>query len=119
MTHPLRVLIFLNTVLFPILAFASDGSGAGPVVAVMVGLVAAYFLPTAIAAGRSHRNAIAIFVMNLFTGWTGLGWVASLIWAFTDNRKEIAVGETGTCPECGKVVLLNSPTCRFCGCRLQ
>jgi Superinfection immunity protein len=44
-----------------------------------------YFLPFLVADRRRHRNAGAIFVLTLCLGWTFLGWVAALIWAFTDN----------------------------------
>jgi Superinfection immunity protein len=42
-----------------------------------------YFLPSIIAAARHHRNATAIFVLNLLLGWTFLGWVAALVWSLT------------------------------------
>lgn len=47
-----------------------------------------YFMPALIANSRKHRNASAIFVTNLLIGWTGLGWIIAMIWAFTDNRKQ-------------------------------
>jgi len=40
-----------------------------------------YFLPTIIAAVRGNINILAIFLLNFFTGWTFVGWIASLIWA--------------------------------------
>jgi hypothetical protein len=40
-----------------------------------------YFLPAIIA--RRKTNALAIFVFNLFFGWTGIGWVIALVWACT------------------------------------
>jgi len=51
---------------------------------VVIGL---YFLPLITAVKRGHRNSGAIGVMNLFLGWTGLGWVGALIWAFTANTE--------------------------------
>jgi RsiW-degrading membrane proteinase PrsW (M82 family) len=42
-----------------------------------------YFLPTIIAAKRHHPNDAAIFVVNLFLGWTFLGWVVALAWSCT------------------------------------
>jgi Superinfection immunity protein len=42
-----------------------------------------YFIPSLIASHRTHRNKTAIFILNLFTGWTFAGWIASLVWAFT------------------------------------
>ena len=51
---------------------------------VMLGLVIlfVYFIPTMLAAERQHINATAIFLLNLFLGWTFLGWVAALVWVF-------------------------------------
>tara|TARA_B100000427_G_C15357005_1_gene528096 strand:- start:210 stop:455 length:246 start_codon:yes stop_codon:yes gene_type:complete len=42
-----------------------------------------YFLPTLI--GMNKRNGCAIFVLNLFLGWTFIGWVVALVWAFTKD----------------------------------
>ncbi|MDQ0393127.1 superinfection immunity protein [Labrys monachus] len=42
-----------------------------------------YFLPWVIALLRGHRNSTAIFVLNLFLGWTFIGWVVALVWSFT------------------------------------
>jgi len=53
-------------------------------IATLITLFVLYFMPAIIAAIRGHRNSGAIFVLNLFTGWSILGWVASLIWAFTN-----------------------------------
>lgn len=38
-----------------------------------------YFLPTII--GMKKKNVVAIFVLNLFLGWTFIGWLIALIWA--------------------------------------
>lgn len=46
-----------------------------------------YLLPTAVALLRRHRNGLAIFVLNLFLGWTFLGWVAALVWSATADRR--------------------------------
>jgi hypothetical protein len=43
-----------------------------------------YFFPAIVAGMRHHRNAGAITVLNLLLGWTLLGWVVSLVWAFTN-----------------------------------
>lgn len=49
-----------------------------------------YFFPFIVACVRRHRNQTAIFVLNLFTGWTGLGWIAALVWACTANTESSA-----------------------------
>jgi ABC-type transport system involved in cytochrome c biogenesis permease component len=41
-----------------------------------------YFFPTLMAFLNRHHNTAAIFILNLFFGWTLLGWVAALIWAY-------------------------------------
>jgi hypothetical protein len=46
-----------------------------------------YFLPGIIAGRRRHRNYPAIAVLNIFLGWTFLGWIGALIWSLTDNVK--------------------------------
>lgn len=46
-------------------------------------LIGVYFLPYAVASSRNHHNKAGIFVLNLFLGWTLLGWVLALVWAVT------------------------------------
>jgi hypothetical protein len=38
-----------------------------------------YFLPTILAARRGHEITV-ILLLNLFFGWTVLGWFALLLW---------------------------------------
>lgn len=45
--------------------------------------VCVYLIPAVIAHQHRHPNAQAITVLNLFGGWTVLGWVAALVWAYT------------------------------------
>lgn len=45
-------------------------------------LVVMYFAPALHAYNRKHENREAIFILNFFLGWTFLGWVIALIWAF-------------------------------------
>jgi hypothetical protein len=44
-----------------------------------------YFLPSIVALARSKRDAAAIFVLNLFLGWTAIGWVIALVWALKQD----------------------------------
>lgn len=64
----------------------------------LIGIVLLYFLPAI--TGRRKRNAEAIFVLNLLLGWTGLGWVAAMVWAVTVDDRES--------PQ--KVVVIQQPT---------
>jgi hypothetical protein len=43
--------------------------------------IALYFLPAIIAAARHTHNTIGILLLNLFLGWTGIGWFVALIMA--------------------------------------
>ena len=47
-----------------------------------------YFLPWFVAWLRQHTSSLAIFVLNLFVGWTFIGWVVALVWACTAQRGE-------------------------------
>jgi len=69
-----------------ILAQSDAAGGVATTIGVLIGVliaIAAYFIPTAIAAFRGHHNVLAIFGLNLLLGWTFFGWVASLVWSPT------------------------------------
>jgi Superinfection immunity protein len=51
-------------------------------------ILALYFIPTAVAHWRGHPNQKAILILNLFLGWTFIGWVAALVWAAIHLRDE-------------------------------
>ena len=44
-----------------------------------------YFLPSIIALARSKRDTAAIVLLNLFLGWTLIGWVVALVWAVKND----------------------------------
>jgi hypothetical protein len=46
-------------------------------------LLAAYLLPALIAICRRHHNKVPIILVNIFAGWTILGWFVAFIWSFT------------------------------------
>ena len=46
-------------------------------------LFALYFLPALIAGSRHLHERTAITLLNLFLGWTFIGWIIALIWAIT------------------------------------
>jgi Superinfection immunity protein len=47
--------------------------------------LAVYLLPHIVAKVRNHRNASAISLTNILTGWTVAGWLIALVWACTDK----------------------------------
>jgi hypothetical protein len=50
-------------------------------------IAAAYGLPALVAVYRRHSRAEAIAIVNLFLGWTGIGWLAALVWAFRSRSR--------------------------------
>lgn len=44
-------------------------------------MLAVYFLPAIIAAMKEHHNFVAILILNVFLGWTLIGWVGALVWS--------------------------------------
>jgi hypothetical protein len=40
-----------------------------------------YFLPAVLAFARNKRDTVSILLLNLFLGWTFIGWVIALVWA--------------------------------------
>jgi hypothetical protein len=49
-------------------------------------LACLYFVPSIVARAREHHNYGAIVALNIFLGWTFIGWVASLVWALTSTK---------------------------------
>ncbi len=47
-----------------------------------------YFLPTTFAEVRKHTKTSSIFVINLFLGWTLIGWVICLAWSLSENNNK-------------------------------
>lgn len=45
----------------------------------------AYLLPSVVARLRRHRSCNSICIINLFFGWTILGWVICLAWSASGN----------------------------------
>lgn len=84
---------------------------------VVLGLL--YFLPAII--GRGKRDVAGIFLLNLFLGWTIIGWVIALIWACVAEPYArvhvvpVAVGARYCC-RCGTVTHPGAHFCAVCGC---
>ncbi len=59
-----------------------------------IGGLLVYCAPTVIALMRGHANTASIAVVNLFLGWSLIGWVVALAWSFsaTENRQRYRAG---------------------------
>ncbi|MFJ4854791.1 MULTISPECIES: superinfection immunity protein [unclassified Streptomyces] len=49
-------------------------------------IVVAYFVPTVVAFARGVSNSGSVFVLNLFLGWTVVGWVVALAMAVRSTQ---------------------------------
>jgi hypothetical protein len=59
---------------------------AGVLLALLISFVTlGYLTPWAIAHARHHEKQVPIFLINLLLGWTLIGWLAALIWAFSSD----------------------------------
>jgi hypothetical protein len=55
-----------------------------------------YFLPTIIAIVRKMPNTGSVFVVNLFLGWTFIGWIVALVMAAGSAQPRAALQATST-----------------------
>jgi ABC-type lipoprotein release transport system permease subunit len=66
-------------------ALAASGTSVTSVIgtiAGVIGLIAAYWFPTIMAFMRHVPAKGQVLVVNLFLGWTFVGWVVALVMAF-------------------------------------
>ena len=91
-----------------------------------------YFIPSILAFARKHHNAVPILILNIFLGWTLIGWVGALIWALTTPQevrspipeaKEIQPPqppvEKRLCSNCENQVKPTDAFCSNCGAKLN
>jgi hypothetical protein len=77
-----------------------------------------YFIPAIL--GRDKRDATGIFLLNLFLGWTVIGWIIALIWAVSAERcvpVHLVPVPAGVryCCQCGTIVYPSAHFCTTCG----
>ena len=100
-----------------------DSSNGYVYLVVLVGL---YFLPTIIAKSRNVPNFGSIAVINVFLGWTLVGWVVALAMAARSvpaTATSASVSTLGgvtqarprTCPNCKRPMQADASVCPHCG----
>jgi ABC-type sugar transport system permease subunit len=53
---------------------------------VVLAVFLVYLAPALLA--KRKRNSTEIFALNLFLGWTFIGWVVALVWALIKNEPQ-------------------------------
>lgn len=82
----------MDSSLASLFAFLGLGSLSIGVAILFVVLVLAvfpllYLLPTVVAIQRHKRNSLSLLMLNLYLGWTIIGWVLLLAWAYSVDRE--------------------------------
>lgn len=71
---------------------SSESGVFGALMLFFIGAVV-YFLPTINAKSRKHPNVSSIFLLDLFLGWTLIGWVVALVWSASAIDKAVQSGD--------------------------
>ena len=79
---------WMGVLLFAGLLFLAANDALGGTVFLIIAFLL-YFLPAVIA--RKKPNASSVFVINLFLGWTLIGWVVALAMAVADPKPSVIV----------------------------
>lgn len=92
-----------------------------------------YLLPSYEAFRMRQPKRLKITLLNIFLGWTLVGWVAALVMAVTKPEVPGPDGEEsgyfdsellvrgfapGNCPQCGEKVKADAVKCKHCGADL-
>jgi hypothetical protein len=72
----------MNTLYF--LATESSAAGGGLIILILLTAIAIWLIPGLVALARSHHNCVSIWLVTIFLGWSFIGWVIALVWAFSN-----------------------------------
>jgi len=79
--------LVLSTAFFCIVLGTLTAGEGGALFGLIVGvLLIIYFIPSFIAYSRKCPSSNAIFALNLLLGFSGIGWVVSLVWALRNYK---------------------------------
>lgn len=88
---------------------------AGTGFVILAFLAVCYFIPTLVAKSREIDNIGGVFVVNLLTGWTFIGWIAALVMACNGTPWPDAKPTLLQCTKCKGFVPSIATDCPHCG----
>ena len=92
---------------------------AGPFLIVLLAaivILSIYMIPSIVAVKRKHYDKTAIIVLNIFLGWSLVGWIVALVWACTNLQYKITQEvKKMFCVNCGKELTEGANNCPHCG----
>jgi hypothetical protein len=68
---------------------------------VLAVLTLGYLFPWAVAASRGKSNSAAIALVNLFAGWSVIGWVVALVMACGAHQPAVTLAATAAAAPAG------------------
>jgi len=102
------------------------GDEIGGILVILFAFVA-YFFPSIVADRRDVPNKGSVRIINLFLGWTLIGWVAALAMAMAGSGKASQTmttrqgavlptpSDVRPCPYCAEDIKKNAIVCKHCG----
>lgn len=106
-------------------SIADSSRGLVAVVAEVVfrgGAALLYFAPGLVALDRRHPGRRALLGLNALVGWTGIGWLALLVfafrpaaWSFGDPTGPAIPAPRKRCTSCRRKLGIEAETCFHCG----
>lgn len=82
-----------------------------------------YFVPAIKAYQEGKNNREAILALNIFLGWTVIGWAVALVWSYSKDsggKPALVVAiPPALCSFCGKYSSGDAIFCTQCGKKLS
>ena len=73
---------------------APDAVFYAVLIIIYVVLALIYFLPALVAWRRKSPNLVTVLIVNLLAGWTVIGWLLPLWWAFKREKFKTPTSDT-------------------------